>query len=342
VSRRTILQVVNVALRWAPLIFLAAVFLVFGSLSPRFLAVENVGAILTQSSWLIVVALGMNLVLLTAGVDLSVGAAMYLAAVVVGLWLATAPVWISLVAAILTGAAFGALNGLFIVTLELPSFIVTLATTFVGRGLGLYLSSTKIVFAGSAAADLGRAKLVGLPLPLLLAVAAVVLGWLMLCTTPFGPYLRSIGADREGARRVGVPVKAVAWGACCLCGAFAGLGGFISLSQTSAASGAFGQGAEFLAIAAAVLGGTSLFGGRGSVWAPVLGAVLITTVQNGLVMIDASPYAYPVIAGTVIFLAALLDSLRLRFVARMERRTVRVEVATADHIPQKGLQGEGR
>jgi ribose transport system permease protein len=97
----------------------------------------------------------------------------------------------------------------------------------------------------------------------------------------------------------------------------------VSLSQTSAASGAFGQNAEFLAIAAAVLGGTSLFGGRGDLRAPVVGAVLITIVQNGLVIIDANPYAYPVITGLVIFVAALLDSVRSRLQARMQRRAIR-------------------
>ncbi len=105
-------------------------------------------------------------------------------------------------------------------------------------------------------------------------------------------------------------------------GAYAGLAGFISLSQTSAATAAFGQGAEFLAIAAAVLGGTSLFGGRGTVWAPAIGAILIMTVQNGLVMINANPYAYPVITGAVIFLAALLDSLRSGLADRIGRRQV--------------------
>jgi ribose transport system permease protein len=110
-----------------------------------------------------------------------------------------------------------------------------------------------------------------------------------------------------------------------LCGSLAGLSGFVSLSQTSAASGAFGQNAEFLAIAAAVLGGTSLFGGRGHLWAPVIGSVLIMTVQNGLVMINANPYAYPVITGAVIFLAALLDSVRSRLQKRMERRALPAE-----------------
>lgn len=298
-------------LRWTPLIFLAAILAGFGSMSPQFLTMGNLGAILTQSSWLIVVALGMNFVLLTAGVDLSVGAAMYLAAVVLGLGLSWAPVWLCLVAAILVGAGYGAINGLLIVRLQLPAFIVTLATIFIGRGLGLYLSSTKVVFAGSALSDFGRAQPAGIHVSLLLACAAVLIAGVLLHATPFGPYVRSIGADREGARRAGVPVHIVTWSVYCLSGAFAGFGAFLSLSQTSAASGAFGQNAEFLAIAAAVLGGTSLFGGRGTLWAPVAGAVLITTVQNGLVMINANPYVYSVITGAVILLAALLDSIRL-------------------------------
>jgi ribose transport system permease protein len=140
--------------------------------------------------------------------------------------------------------------------------------------------------------------------------------------TPFGPSIRSVGSDSEGARRAGVPTLSLTWCVYILSGAFAGFGGFISLSQTSAATAAFGHGAEFVSIAAAVLGGTSLFGGHGSFWAPTVGAVLIVTVQNGLVMINANPYAYPVITGTVIFLAALLDSIRSALVARLRRSQV--------------------
>jgi ribose transport system permease protein len=324
-SSTALLRTMNVTLRWAPLFFLAAICLVFGGVSPRFLTLSNLSAILTQSSWLMVVAIGMNFVLLTAGVDLSVGAAMYLSVVVLGLGFASSPVWVCLPVAVLIGAGFGALNGSIIVRFGLPAFIVTLATIFIGRGLAIYLSSTKIVFASLAVADLGRAHLVGVPLPLCFAGGAVLLSALLLRATPFGSYVRSVGADAEGARRAGVPTKLVSWSVYCLCGAFAGLGSFISFSQTSSASAAFGQNAEFLAIAAAVLGGTSLFGGRGSLWAPVMGAILITTVQNGLVIMNANPYAYPVITGAVIFVAALLDSIRLRFVARAERRPIRVE-----------------
>lgn len=315
------------ALRWIPLIFFVVLVIGFGLLSPRFLTIDNLSAILVQSSWLIVVALGMNLVLLTAGVDLSVGAVMYLAAITAAMALGGAPVWVAMLGAIAVGAAFGALNGAFIVRLGLPAFIVTLATTFIGRGIALFLSSTKIVYASPAVAEFGRASFLNIPIPVWLAALATFIAWMLLNRTALGPYIRSIGADPESARRVGVPSRAVMFCAYALCSAFAAWGGFISLSQTSAASGAFGQNSEFLAIAAAVLGGTSLFGGRGHVWAPIMGAVLITTVQNGLVMIDANPYAYPVITGLVIFIAALLDAWRSRMEGRLGRRKLRPVIA---------------
>jgi ribose transport system permease protein len=313
----------NALLRGAPFALLVALAVSFGELSPRFLAIDNLSAILVQSSWLVVVALGMNLVLLTAGVDLSVGSVMYLAAVTIGMGLGGLPLWVCLAASAAVGAVFGAINASLIVALRLPAFIVTLATIFIGRGLGLYLSSTRIVYAGSTIAAFGRATVWGIAATLWIAVTVAGCAWVLLRRTALGAFVRSIGADTEAARRAGVPVSAVVFSVYTLCGACAGVGGFISLSQTSAASGAFGQNAEFLAIAAAVLGGTSLFGGRGSLWAPLVGAVLITTVQNGLAVINANPYAYPVITGTVIFAAALLDSLRLGAMARRARRPIR-------------------
>jgi ribose transport system permease protein len=311
----TALSSTRAILQWAPLVFFVLVLGSFSTLSPRFLSIENLGAILVQSSWLIVVALGMNFVLLVAGVDLSVGTAMYLTAVAIGLGFPDAPVWLCVPLAIVVGAVFGTFNASLVARVGVPAFVATLATLFIGRGIGLFYSSTQIVYASSPLAEFGRSSVLGIPMPLALAAAALVVGWLLLNRSPFGIYIRSIGADVEGARRAGVPVKAVTWSVYALCGAFAGLGGLISFSQTSAASGAFGQNSEFLAIAAAVLGGTSLFGGRGTFWAPLVGAVLIMTVQNGLVMMDANPYAYPVITGTVIFAAALLDSVRSRVLA---------------------------
>jgi ribose transport system permease protein len=326
-------------LRWIPLAIFVVLIVIFAALSPQFLTVANLGAVLTQSSWLIAVAVGVNFVLLTAGVDLSVGSAMYLAAAAVCLLLGHDPVWLSMTGALVVGSLLGATNAALISWLGLPAFIVTLASLFIGRSTGLYFSSTRIVYANTMVAAFGRGTFLYIPTVLWLAAVATGVAWLLLNRTPLGLYVRSIGADAVGARRAGVPTRSATFTVYVLCGAFAGLGGFISLSQTSAASGAFGQNSEFLAIAAAVLGGTSLFGGRGNVWAPVIGSILISTVQNGLVMIDANPYAYPVITGSVIFLAALLDSGRSRLQARFERRGMRPELSpqgpTIDPIPTR-------
>jgi ribose transport system permease protein len=314
---------VNIALSLMPWLFLAGVVIAFGLLSERFLTVGNLAAILAQSSWLIVVALGMNFILLSSGVDLSVGAGMYLAAVVIGTRLASSPWWLGLLVAIIVGCVLGAVNGFFVVKFRLPSFIVTLASAFIARGLGLYLSSTRIVFAGTGVAELGRDKFLGVSVSLIFAGIALCCAGLLLRETRFGLYIRSIGVDAEGARKAGVPVDPATWTVFVVCGGFAAFGGFILVSQTSAASAAFGQNAEFLAIAAAVLGGTSLFGGRGTLLAPIIGAFLIMTVQNGLAVINANPYAYPVIIGLVIFLAALLDSCRLWLAVLARRRNAR-------------------
>ena len=158
-----------------------------------------------------------------------------------------------------------------------------------------------------------------------IATASVALGVVLLRLTPFGRYVYAIGGDREGARKAGINVERVTFAVYSLCGAFAGLGGFISVSQVAAASSTFGERMEFLVIAAAVLGGTSLFGGHGGLLGPVFGAILIQTVQNGLVMIDADPYIYPLITATIIFVAVLIDSLRARAIARLERRLIRVQ-----------------
>jgi ribose transport system permease protein len=270
-------------------------------------------------------AVGMTFVLLVAGVDLSVGATMYVAAVLLGLYFAAFPTWLCLLIAIAIGTIFGAVNAFFVVKLRVAPFIVTLATLFVGRGIGLYLSDTRMVLAAATVSDFAHESLLGVPAPVFVAATSLAVAFVLLYVTPFGRCVYAIGGDREGARKAGINVEKVTFAVYCLCGAFAAIGGFISLSQAAAAPSTFGEHKEFLVIAAAVLGGTSLFGGHGGLLGPVFGAILIQTVQNGLVMIDADPYIYPLITATIIFIAVLVDSLRASAIARLERRRIRVE-----------------
>jgi len=326
----SIVQILNRVLRWSPLLFLCVVAIVFTILTRRFFTISNIQAIFVQSSWLALVALGMNFVLLTAGVDLSVGAIMYLAAVTVSLAVPSAPVWVVVLVAMLVGAVFGSANGLFIVRLGIPPFIATLATAFIGRGLGLFFSAAQALDAGARLAAVGRGSWLGIPVVIWFAAAGLLVSLTLMRALEFGSFVQAIGADHEGARRAGVPITRVTWSVYVLAGAFAGIGGLISLAQTASVSPAFGLNAEFLAISAAVLGGTSLFGGRGNVWGPIVGVVLITTVQDGMALINANPYAYPVTTGIVIFIAVALDSLRSSLTARVERKRIRaLEPASA-------------
>ena len=312
-------------LRSAPAMLFVAVVVLFAILAPRFLEVQNFANILTQSANVAIIAVGMTFVLLLAGVDLSVGAAIYVCAVVAGLYFKDLPAPAAMALMVGIGALFGAINAIFIVGLGVAAFVVTLATLFIGRGLALHLSQTKMVFAGDPVLTFGQSTFLGVSYAVWTMAAVLLVAWWIQQSTPFGRYLYAIGADREGARKAGIPVRRVVFATYVLCGALAGLGGFVSFSQVAAASSGFGLQKEFPVIAAAVLGGTSLFGGRGGVIGSVFGAILIQTVQNGLVLINANPYLYPLVISAIIFTAVLLDSQRTRILARMTRRQIRIE-----------------
>jgi ribose transport system permease protein len=316
-------------LNLAPLFFLCLVVAMFALLSDRFFSAQNALNVLTQSSALAVMAVGMSFVLLIGGIDLSIGAAIYVISVVIGMVLTAAPAWLALLAAMAMGGAFGALNGLIIVRLRVVAFMATIAMMFIDRGFGLFLSDTQGVAAGAQISDLARASLWRVPAAIAIAAAAIAGAALLLRATPFGRHVYAIGADREGARKAGVDVVRTQLALYVLCGVFAGLGGFIALFQVGFVSSGFGDGDEFLAVAAAVLGGVSLFGGRGGVWGPALGAVLIETVQNGLVMTNADPYVYSLATAVCIFLAVLIDTLRARAVARLQQRRILARDAAA-------------
>jgi ribose transport system permease protein len=329
---------IGMTLRLFPWLFLTAVLALFGSVSPAFLSPRNLAAITAQASWLIVAASGVNFVLIASGVDLSIGAVAYLAAVALGLALPGMSLWVCLAASLLIGAGVGVVNALLALKMRLPPFIATLALAFIVRGIGLFLSDTQMVPAQDVLATFGRGAWLGLPRVTWIAAVVFALCWLLLSRTLVGVYLRASGSEIRTALRAGVPVTACLTFAYVLSGALAALAGTLSFSQTGAATGAFGLNAEFLAIAAAVLGGTSLFGGHGNAAAPVLGALLITAVQNGLVLVDANPYAYPVTTGAVIFIAAFLDGARRQLIESLEGPRI-LAAAASDRLLAESVNG---
>lgn len=318
-------RVQMLALQYAPALLFLVLIAVFGTLSERFLTPTNFLNIVTQAAHIGIIGIGMTFVLLVAGIDLSVGANMYVSCIVVALYLKGWHPVVGFATVAVLGLAFGAFNAWVITRLRVPAFIATLATLFIGRAIALYLSEVKMIPFGKEILRLGRSTLLGVPAAIWIFLAVLIVAWVTLRLTTFGRQVYAVGADPEAAAKAGIDVPRILFAVYCIGGVCAGIGGLVSASQVAAASSTFGFQKEFPVIAAAVLGGTSLFGGRGGVIGTVFGAILIQTVENGLVMTNADPYVYPLIVSTIIFVAVFVDSTRTEILERLERRKIRIE-----------------
>ncbi|MHC4444706.1 MAG: ABC transporter permease [Planctomycetota bacterium] len=320
-------RILTIVLRNTSIVLLIAVFVVFGCMSPEFRTTANLVNILVQSASPAIVAIGMTLVLLTAGIDLSVGAIMFITAALVGkMALSGQPLWLVLAIVPLIGLACGGINALLIVRLSMIPFIVTLATLHVARGLGLWITQTRAMNLPEYVLQIGSGKLLGIPLPIVIFFLVVAISHILLTQTMFGRQVYAVGNDPEVARKAGINVGMILVCVYLICGLCAAVGGLVSLAQLGSVSPTFGQNREFIAIAAAVLGGTSLFGGRGRIFpGTVIGAILIQTIENGLVIVNANEYLYSLITSCIIFLAVLVDGLRHRQLQKLKRRKIRIE-----------------
>lgn len=321
INQRFLLTILNSA----PLILFGLILIILSLLSDSFLSFANFRNIVNQAAPVAVMAIGMTFVLLVKGVDLSIGSVMYLVAVVMGLFLPGLPVVVVIPTILLIGLVFGVINAVFVTLFKIAPFIVTLATLFIIRGLALFLSGTRMVFQSDTIQTMGRSALLGVPYAIWILIVIAAIGWVVLSQTPYGRQIYAIGADAHAAEKAGIPVRRIVFSVFCICGVCAAIGAFISVSQIGAASATFGYQKEFPVIAAAVLGGTSLFGGRGGVFGSIFGSVLVQTTENGLVMLNADPYLYPLVAALIIFLAAWVDGRRTAITERLERRKIRVE-----------------
>ncbi|MFO0893082.1 MAG: ABC transporter permease [Isosphaeraceae bacterium] len=302
-----------------PLILFALLCVVFSALAPGFFSWRTLRNVLVQSSSVGIVAVGMTFVVLTGGIDLSVGAAMFLAAAIagrlaIGGWIAgLGPIPVGWVVALVLpmGLLLGSVNAVLVAGFRLMPFIVTLATLFIGRGLALRITETRPLNLPPGFLAIGQAALLGIPLPVLLLSVVVISGHVILRHTPYGRQLYALGSNPEAARRAGLPVARLAASVYLISGLCAALAGMVSVAQLGAVSPTFGLQREFAAIAAAVLGGTSLLGGRGSILpGTLLGALLIQTVETGLNMANANPYSYPIVLGAIIYVTVLISRLR--------------------------------
>lgn len=318
-------RIADLALRHATLLIFVAVLLWFGAQAPGFVSPQSLANIVKQSAFIGIAAIGITFVLLTGGIDLSVGSVMYLAPLVAGFVMRDLGIGVTggLCTAILVGVLLGALNAAVIVGLRIIPFIVTLATLFAYRGFGAWLTSSQQFDFDADMRTFGLASLGPVPMPIVVFALLALLAHTTLSRTTFGRQIYAVGNDAEAARKAGLPVASIQARVYVISGACAGLAGFVVISQIGRLDAGFGEGREFDVIAAAVLGGASLFGGIGSALGAVVGATLIQAVKSGLVFTGVNLYLQPIAMAAIIFLAVLVDSLRARRLARAKRRTIR-------------------
>ena len=316
--------------KFAALASLLVLTAVFAAVSPAFLSVGNGMTVALQVTSIAFLGIGATCVIITGGIDLSVGAVLALAGVVAALLVKSGlPVPAGMFAGLLVGALCGAVNGLCVTVLRLPPFIATLGMMLVARGVALQMTDAKAIGGlGDGFAELGNGSLwrivevgpdgfpdvvfPGIPYPVLLMVVLAVSVAVLLNRTRLGRHLYAVGSNTEAARLSGVHVRGVTLFAYVLSGTLAGLTGCVLMSRLVTAQPSEGLMYELDAIAAAVIGGTSLSGGVGSISGTLIGAFVIGILRNGLNMGGVSAFVQQIIIGLVILLTVWIDQMRHR------------------------------
>lgn len=293
---------------------LLLICILFTSLTPNFLTAGNLVNILRQASINIVLATGMTFVILTGGIDLSVGSILGVSAVVAVLVsLLPALGWAAVPAALLTGLLLGLVNGALIALLDLPPFIVTLGALTALRGAAyLVANGTTVINRNLNFAWVGNSYLGPFPWLVVIALLTVLASWFVLRQTVLGVQIYAVGGNQRAARLTGIKVNRVLLFVYGVSGLLAGLAGIMSASRLYSATGMLGNGYELDAIAAVILGGTSFTGGIGTMPGTLLGALIIAVLNNGLTLLNMSYFWQLVVKGLVIIVAVTIDRLRRR------------------------------
>lgn len=314
-------------LKNTPLLLFILVFVGFGIFTPKFFSNETLTNIIRQSSYIGIVAVGMTFVLLTGGIDLSVGAIMYLSSVMFGTLLVNNyPLWVAILGGVVAGILFGIVNAFCVTKLQIIPFMVTLGTVTAGRGVGLYFTKSYPLHIPDFS-KIGGIFLFGvIPMQVVIFAFIVLLAYIILSMTPFGRQVYAVGNDIEAAKKAGLNTDKILASVYIISGFCAAVGGMVLLSQVGSVQAGYGQGEEFNAIAASVLGGASLFGGIGTVFpGTVIGVSLIQMINAGLVYLQMDLYIQPMVKAAVIFIAIFIDAIRSDVLKRLERRNIRVE-----------------
>lgn len=323
--------------RWVPIALATLLLaLVLAAISPVFLTVSNMQSILVQASITAIMAVGMTFIILTAGIDISVGAILFFtSALFAQLMQDTGNYALSFTAAMVCATGLGAINGLLIIRLKISPLITTLATYSIYRGAAIHLTGAQNIPVPREMGFLGNGRILGLPIPILILAVLIVIGIYILSSTRFGLYCRAIGNSDQASRESRLPVNRVLLTAYAIGGFVSGLAALILLARVGGLQSGIGIGIEFTVIAAVILGGTKLTGGSGTVAGSVFGAIFLVLIDNGLNLINASPYVYDIVRGAVLVVAVGMD--RLTTV----RRQIAVEAAREARLRQSIAPIEG-
>ncbi len=298
---------------------LIVLIIIFAVLSPNFLLVDNIISILLATCVNGLLALGVTFVIITGGIDLSIGTVMTFSAVISGLCVTNLnlPLWLGLIICILVGTIIGALTGLMVARLKIPAFIATLGVMMITSGLSLVVTGARPIYFPSEYKEIAVGSIFGklipgfkLPNAVLILFLMAIIASIILNKTVMGRYNFAIGSNTEATRLSGVNVAGWLTGIHALAGAFFGIAGIVISSRLGSAQPAIGQGYELEAIAAVVIGGTSLAGGQGTISGTIIGAFIMSVLTNGLRIIGVAQEWQTVVIGAVVILAVFIDTYR--------------------------------
>ena len=292
---------------------LAVVVLVFSIASPYFLTTTNLMNIAIQTSVIGVLTIAQLIVLLTAGIDLSVGAVTAIAGVLAAMMMRSVPVFVATIGALIIGAVFGYANGLIISKMKVPPFIVTLGMSGMLRGLNLVITNgLPISNLPTSVAWFGRGKVLGIPVPVFFLIIVTLLFQWILSKTRLGRYTYAIGSNEEATRLSGINTAKYVRIIYMLAGLLSGLAGMILIGRLNSAHPTAAQGYEVNAIAASVIGGASLMGGVGTAYGAIVGAFIMTILNNGLTLLGVSAFYQQIAVGAILIVAVCWDYVQRR------------------------------
>lgn len=302
-------------LEYGILVLFGILIIVLSFVTPSFLTMANIVNVLLQSS---IMAIGVTFVIITGGIDVSVGSLLAISSAAgVGLIkLGGAPWWVGIIAMILTGLAFGIVNGLSVAYLGMPAFLVTLSMMAIGRGLTLVLSGGKSWYnLPEQFGTFNAASVAGIPLLLIVVLILYVVGSIVLKLTVYGRKIYAVGGNAEAARVSGINVKLLTMSAYAVSGLTAGIASLLQTARLNSFWAEMGTGFELRAIAAVVIGGTSLTGGVGNLWGTFVGVMLLGVINNALNLLGVPSNWQDVARGGIIFVAVMIDAFRNRYAA---------------------------